>query len=53
VLAIVCESVYMEAESNLPRGVIGLAERCTVTATLSVLKNHKPLSFSNTRLSSS
>ena len=45
VLTIVCESAFMVAESHLPRGFAGLAERFTVTATLSVLKNQKALSF--------
>jgi fucose permease len=35
----------MVAESHFPRGLIGLAERFTVTAMLSAFKDHKPLAF--------
>ncbi len=45
VLAVAGESLYLVAKDHLPKAVTAVADKFSVTATLSVLKDYKPLSL--------
>lgn len=44
-LTVVAESLYVAVKDQLPKALTAVAEKFSVTATLSVLKNYKPLSL--------
>ncbi len=45
VLAVVGESLYLAAKDHLPKALTAVADKFSVTATVSVLKDYKPLSL--------